>query len=172
MGFNNMSFNQFKKEVEQKKEQEQTQRELDNAIIILQRKRDNYAKQAKEALRSGNTSLYNTTVALLKNSIFHLKQAQDMAANYAMAKDMLEMQNLNRKFVKSLDSVMKKVYESCKAIHVSNTEKAFTKALFQQNLYKKAYAKTLDASKVDIGEVITSVNKNPKRLIEDEGMEL
>ena len=73
--FGNSGFNKFKKELEEKKEQEKTQRELNNAIITLTRKRDNYANQAKEALRSGNTSQYNAMVALLKNSIFYLKQA-------------------------------------------------------------------------------------------------
>ena len=89
-----LSFNQFKKELEEKKEQEKTMRELNNAIATLTKKRDNYAKQAKEALRSGNTSQYTAMVALLKNSIFYLKQAQDMAANYTIARDMCEMQNL------------------------------------------------------------------------------
>ena len=56
MGFNldHLKFNQFKKEIEQKKEQEKVLRELNNAVATLEKKRDSYAQQAKEALRSGN----------------------------------------------------------------------------------------------------------------------
>ena len=153
----NKAFNQFKKDLEAKKEQEKTQRELNNAIITLTRKRDNYAKQAKEALRSGNTSQYNAMVALLKNSIFYLKQAQDMAANYTMAKDMCEMQSLNKKFVHSLDSIMKKVQESCKAIQISNTEKSFAKALDQQTKTSLELQRVLETNNIMFANSVNEV---------------
>ncbi len=154
----NKAFNQFKKELEEKKEQEKTQRELNNAIVTLTRKRDNYAKQAKEALRSGNTSQYNAMVALLKNSIFYLKQAQDMAANYTMAKDMCEMQSLNKRFVKSLDSIMKRVQESCKAIQISNTEKSFAKALDQQTKTSLELQRVLETNNIMFANSVSEVS--------------
>ena len=77
-----MNFRDYKKEMQQKKEQEETLREIKGAMRILEKKRDNYTKEAKEALRVGNTAKYNAMVALLKNAIFNIKQAQDMEANF------------------------------------------------------------------------------------------
>lgn len=167
-----LSFNQFKKELEEKKEQEKTMRELNNAIATLTKKRDNYAKQAKEALRSGNTSQYTAMVALLKNSIFYLKQAQDMAANYTIARDMCEMQNLNKRFVKSLDSIMKRVYDASKAIRVSNTEKNFMKALYQQNQTSVELQRVLQANNIAFASSVDQISdiddKEIKALLQDE----
>lgn len=167
-----LSFNQFKKELEEKKEQEKTMRELNNAIATLTKKRDNYAKQAKEALRSGNTSQYNAMVALLKNSIFYLKQAQDMAANYTIARDMCEMQNLNKRFVKSLDSIMKRVYDASKAIRLSNTEKNFMKALYQQNQTSVELQRVLQANNIAFASSVDQISdiddKEIKALLQDE----
>lgn len=127
------SFKDFKKQLKLKKEQEQTLRDLNGAVSVLTKKRDDYAEKAKDALRKGNDGQYKAMVALLKNAMFNLAQAQDMVTNYTIAKDMCEMQQLNKKFVKSLDGVMKNVYKTCKAIKVSNSEKTFMKALYRQN---------------------------------------
>lgn len=127
------SFKDFKKQLKLKKEQEQTLRDLNGAVAVLTKKRDDYAEKAKDALRKGNDGQYKAMVALLKNAMFNLAQAQDMVTNYTIAKDMCEMQQLNKKFVKSLDGVMKNVYKTCKAIKVSNSEKTFMKALYRQN---------------------------------------
>ena len=160
MGFNldHLKFNQFKKEIEQKKEQEKVLRELNNAVATLEKKRDSYAQQAKEALRSGNSSRYQAMTALLKNSIFYLKQAQDMQANYIMAKDMCEMQMLSKKFVRSLDSIMKKVYDTCKAIRVSDTEKNFTKALYQQSKTSLELQQVLDANNIAFASSVSEIS--------------
>ena len=167
-----ISFNQFKKELEEKKEQEKTMRELNNAIATLTKKRDNYAQQAKAALRSGNTSQYNAMVALLKNSIFYLKQAQDMAANYTIARDMCEMQSLNKRFVKSLDSIMKRVYDASKAIRVSNTEKNFMKALYQQNETSMELQRVLQANNIAFASSVDKISdvddKEIRSLLQDE----
>ena len=128
------SYRDFKKQLEMKKEQTETLRMLNGAVSTLSKKRDSYIEQAKTAKRLGNMSQYNAMVALLKNAIFNLAQAQDMVANFTIAKDMCEMQQINKKFVKSLDSVMKNVHKTCKAINVSSSEKTFMKALCQQNV--------------------------------------
>ena len=141
-----MNFKDFKKELQRKKEQEETMRELNSAIATLTSKRDGYAKSAKEALKNGNTSQYNAMVALLKNAVFNLKQAQDMVANFTIARDMCEMQNLNKRFVKSLNSVMDDVYKTCKAIHVSNSEKTFMKALYLQSQTSAELQQALQAN--------------------------
>lgn len=123
-------------------------RELNSAIATLTAKRDGYAKSAKEALKSGNTSQYNAMVALLKNAVFNLKQAQDMVANFTIARDMCEMQNLNKRFVKSLNSVMDNVYKTCKAIHVSTSEKTFMKALYLQSQTSAELQQALQANNI------------------------
>lgn len=128
------SYRDFKKQLEMKKEQAETLRMLNGAVSTLTKKRDSYIEQAKTAKRMGNMSQYNAMVALLKNAMFNLAQAQDMVANFTIAKDMCEMQQINKKFVKSLDSVMKNVHKTCKAINVSSSEKTFMKALCQQNV--------------------------------------
>lgn len=129
-----MGFRDFKRQMKAQREQEETMRALNGAIVTLTRKRDDYAAKAKEALKKGNESQYRAMVALLKNAMFNLAQAEDMIANFTIARDMCEMQQLNKKFVHSLDNVMKNVYKTCKAIHVSNSEKTFMKALYQQNV--------------------------------------
>ncbi len=128
------NYRDFKKQLEMKKEQTETLRMLNGAVSTLSKKRDSYIEQAKTAKRLGNMSQYNAMVALLKNAMFNLAQAQDMVANFTIAKDMCEMQQINKKFVKSLDSVMKNVHKTCKAINVSSSEKTFMKALCQQNV--------------------------------------
>ncbi|MBQ8429645.1 MAG: ATP-binding protein [Clostridia bacterium] len=153
-----MSFRDFKKELQRKREQEETMRELNSAIITLTKKRDNYTKQAKDALRAGNTSQYNAMVALLKNAVFNLKQAQDMVANFTIARDMCEMQNLNKKFVKSLNSVMNNVYKTCKAIHVSTSEKTFMKALYQQNQTSMELQQALQSNNMTFASSVATIS--------------
>ena len=167
-----MNFKQFKKELEEKREQEKTMQELKSAIMTLTKKRDDYAERAKAALKSGNASQYNAMVALLKNSIFYLKQAQDMEANYIMARDMCDMQNLSKRFVRSLDSIMKKVQNTCKAIHVSNTEKTFVKALHQQSETCTELQKALEANNIafacSVNQMSDIDDDEIKALIQDE----
>jgi AAA+ superfamily predicted ATPase len=152
------SFKEFKKEIERKKEQEATMRELNSAIVTLTKKRDSYAQQAKDALKAGNKAQYNAMVALLKNSIFNLKQAQDMVANFTIARDMCEMQTLNKHFVKSLNSVMDNVYKTCKAIHVSNSEKAFMKALYLQNQTSAELQQALQANNMTFASTVNTMS--------------
>ncbi|MBR2337158.1 MAG: AAA family ATPase [Clostridia bacterium] len=167
-----MGFRDFKKELERKREQEETMRELNSAISTLTRKRDSYTKQAKEALKSGNTSQYNAMVALLRHAIFNLKQAQDMVANFTIARDMCEMQHLNKKFVKSLNSVMNNVYKTCKAIHVSTSEKTFMKALYQQNQTSLELQQALQANNMTFASSVASLSDigddEIKNLLSDE----
>ena len=152
------SFKEFKKEIERKREQEETMKELNSAIATLTRKRDQYAASAKEALKAGNQSQYNAMVALLKNAIFNLKQAQDMVANFTIARDMMEMQTLNKHFVKSLNSVMEQVYKTCKAIHVSTSEKTFMKALYQQNLTSAELRDALQANNMTFASSVNTLS--------------
>lgn len=153
-----MNFKSFKKEIERKREQEETMRELNSAITTLTRKRDKYAQEAKMALKTGNTSQYNAMIALLKNAIFNLKQAQDMVANFTIARDMCEMQTLNKHFVKSLNTVMNDVYKTCKAIHVSTSEKAFMKALYQQSQTSAELQQALQANNVTFASSVNSLS--------------
>ena len=166
-----MNFRDYKKEMQQKKEQEETLREIKGAMRILEKKRDNYTKEAKEALRVGNTAKYNAMVALLKNAIFNIKQAQDMEANFLIARDMCEMQHFNKKFVKSLNSVMKNVYKTSKAIHVSQSEKTFMKALYQQNQTSMELQQALQSNNITFANSVNTMSditdEEVKTLLED-----
>ena len=82
------SYRDFKKQLEMKREQAETLRMLNNAVSTLTKKRDSYIEQAKTAKRMGNMAQYNAMVALLKNAMVNLAQAQDMVANFTIAKDM------------------------------------------------------------------------------------
>ena len=86
-------------------------RELKGAMKTLENKRETYKKEAQAAMKNGNTSRMNVMIALMKQAMFNLKLTQDMEANFILANDMLEMQSMNKRFVKSLDSVMKNVYK-------------------------------------------------------------
>lgn len=152
------SFREFKKQLEMKREQEETLRTLNGAVSTLSRKRDSYIEQAKTAKRLGNDSQYRAMVALLKNAMFNLAQAQDMVANFTIAKDMCEMQQLNKKFVKSLDSVMKNVYKTCKAINVSSSEKTFMKALYQQNITSMQLQQALKDNNTAFSSSVNSIS--------------
>ena len=166
-----MNFRDYKKEMQQKREQEETLREIKGAMRTLEKKRDYYTKEAKEALRVGNNAKYSAMVALLKNAIFNIKQAQDMEANFLIARDMCEMQHFNKKFVKSLNSVMKNVYKTSKAIHVSQSEKTFMKALYQQNQTSMELQQALQSNNITFANSVNTMSdisdEEVKSLLED-----
>ena len=168
----NNGFDEYKKRMEEELEQKKTAQELERAIATLTKKKEKYAAEAKAALRSCNQSQYMAMVALLKNSIFHLKQAQDMAANYTMAKELSQMQNLNQRFVRSLDSILKKVQNSYKAINLSSTEKSFAKALSQQSETATELQKMLKVNNImfasSVNEMSDITDDEIKSLLEDE----
>ena len=133
MSYQVKSYKDFKKILKVKQEQEQTFRELDNSVNSLRRRRDEYAEKAKNALKSGDQSQYRSSVALLKNAMFNLAQMEEMRTNFTYARDMLEMQQMNKKFVKTFTSVMDNVYKTCKSVRVGNVSKLFSKAVFKGN---------------------------------------
>lgn len=141
-----MNFREFKKEVARKQAEDETKRELTNAITALTRKRDTYTKEAKDALREGNTSLYKAKVAALKFALFNLKQAQDMHANLMIAIDMREMQGLSKKFVKSLDSIMESVCKTCKSINLEKSQNISQQAIFQNEKTSRALQQVLESN--------------------------
>lgn len=147
-------FKEYKKQIEEKKQREQTLRELNGVVATLTKKQDEYAKKAEDALRRGNDSQYRAMVVLFKNAMFNLAQAQDMLANYTIAKDMCEMQQFNRKFVKSFDGIMKKIFKTCSAIKLSRSEKNFTKALSMQQRTSLELSETLKRNGAAISESV------------------
>jgi len=128
-----MSYRKFKKELNQKREEQGVMNSLNNTLSKLEKKRDDYAEKAKDELKKGNKSQYSAYVALLKNAMFNIAQTRDMIANYTIAVDLREMQNLNSSFLKSLNSIMKDVYKTSKSMHISASQKLFNKALYKQN---------------------------------------
>ena len=128
-----MNFKSFEKNVKKQREQQRVIDRLNGQIRALEKRRDDYAERAKNELKKGNKSQYDAMVALLKYSIFNLSQAQNMLANFTIAKEMSEMQNLNKNFTKALNSVIKDVIKVSEKVDAGKTQKLFDKAVFMSN---------------------------------------
>ena len=152
------NFKDYKKALQEKKEREETLRELKGAMKSLESKRENYKKEAQLAMKNGNTSRMNVMIALMKQAMFNLKVTQDMEANYILATDMLEMQSMNKRFVKSLDSIMKNVYKTCKAIHVQSSEKNFSKALYMQTQTSAELKQALESNNMMFANSVSTLS--------------
>ncbi len=153
-----MSFRSFKKELEKKKERQEVTNSLNLSIKKLEAKRNEYAEKAKNELKKGNSSQYSAYVALLKNTMFNLSQAKDMLANYTIANDLLEMQNLNQRFVRAINSVMKDVYKISNNINVASSQKLFNKALFKQNYTSVELQKLLKDNNMAFANTVNTVS--------------
>lgn len=153
-----MGFNSFKKDLEAKKAQAQTINELETAKRTLSKKRDVYLEEAKAAYKNKNELEYKSKVALLKNVMFNLAQTQEMLTNFTIAKDIYEMQKLNKNFVKSFDSVMKKVNATCKHINVSKSQKTFTKGLYKSSTVNMELKQMLQENNVAFSSVVNSIS--------------
>ena len=128
-----MNFRSFEKNIKKQREQQRVIDSLNSQIRALEKRRDEYAEKAKNELKKGNMPQYNAMVALLKYSIFNLSQAQNMLANFTIAKEMSEMQNLNKSFTKALDSVIKDVIKVSEKVNAGKTQQLFDKAVFLSN---------------------------------------
>lgn len=128
-----MGYRSYMKELERKREEQRTMNTLNNTLKTLEKKRDDYAKRAKDALRCGNQKEYSVYVSLLKNAMFNVSQTRDMIANFTIAMDARDMQSVSRNFVKSMNNVMRSVNSLSKSIHTASSQKLFTKALDRQN---------------------------------------
>lgn len=128
-----MDFRSFEKNLKKQREQQKVIDRLNGQIRTLEKRRDEYAEKAKNELKKGNMPQYNAMVALLKYSIFNLSQAQNMLANFTIAKEMSEMQNLNKSFTKALNSVIKDVIKVSEKVDAEKSQKLFDKAVFLSN---------------------------------------
>lgn len=128
-----MNFKSFEKNVKKQREQQRVIDRLNGQIRALEKRRDDYAERAKNELKKGNKPQYDAMVALLKYSIFNLSQAQNMLANFTIAKEMSDMQNLNKNFTKALNSVIKDVIKVSEKVDAGKTQKLFDKAVFMSN---------------------------------------
>ena len=128
-----MNFKSFEKNVKKQREQQRVIDRLNGQIRALEKRRDDYAETAKNELKKDNKPQYDAMVALLKYSIFNLSQAQNMLANFTIAKEMSEMQNLNKNFTKALNSVIKDVIKVSEKVDAGKTQKLFDKAVFMSN---------------------------------------
>lgn len=128
-----MDFRSFEKNLKKQREQQKVIDRLNGQIRTLEKRRDEYAEKAKNELKKGNMPQYNAMVALLKYSIFNLSQAQNMLANFTIAKEMSEMQNLNKSFTKALNSVIKDVIKLSEKVDAEKSQKLFDKAVFLSN---------------------------------------
>ena len=128
-----MDFRSFENKLKKQREQQKVIDRLNGQIRTLEKRRDEYAEKAKNELKKGNMPQYNAMVALLKYSIFNLSQAQNMLANFTIAKEMSEMQNLNKSFTKALNSVIKDVIKVSEKVDAEKSQKLFDKAVFLSN---------------------------------------
>ena len=127
-----MSFNQYRKQIKKKREEVKTISLLKNAVANWTKRKEEYANNAKEALKNGNESQARMQIALLRNAMVGLAQAQDMHANYSAARDMREMQKLSAHFVRSLNSVMKEVARLSQSVNFEHSQKLFKKSVLAQ----------------------------------------
>lgn len=128
-----MSYRDYKKQLERKREEQHTINLLNNTLYGLEKKRDEYAGKAKAALKNGNREQCNVYISLMKNAMFNIAQTRDMIANFTIAIDAREMQSISHGFIKALNHVMKEVYKSSRSIRVASSQKLFVKALYKQN---------------------------------------
>ena len=127
-----MSFSRYQKEIKKKREEARTISLLKNAVANWTKRKDEYTANAKDALKKGNESQARMQIALLRNAMVGLAQAQDMHANYIAARDMREMQKLSAHFVRSLNSVMKDVARLSKSVNFEYSQKLFKKSVSAQ----------------------------------------
>ncbi len=173
-----MNFKSFEKNIKKQREQQRVIDRLNVQIRALEKRRDEYAEKAKNELKKGNMPQYNAMVALLKYSIFNLSQAQNMLANFTIAKEMSEMQNLNKSFTKALNSVIKDVIRVSEKVDAGKTQELFDKAVFLSNRTSAELRDVLksnnatfvdgmnDISDVSDADIATVLGENAK---EDEG---
>ena len=128
-----MSYRDYKKQLERKREEQHTINLLNNTLYGLEKKRDEYAGKAKAALKNGNREQCNVYISLMKNAMFNIAQTRDMIANFTIAIDAREMQSISHGFIKALNHVMKEIYNSSRSIRVASSQKLFVKALYKQN---------------------------------------
>lgn len=126
-------FKHFLKNIEKQKKEQKVIDELKAQIRILEKRRDNYAEEAKKYLKQGKKEMYAAQVALMKYAIYNINLTESMLANYTIAKEMADMQNISKAFSKSIKSVLKDVVKVADSINVAKNEKLFNKALQKSN---------------------------------------
>ncbi len=153
-----MSFRSYQKEINKKREQDMVLRSLENIESVFKKRKDDYAKMAMDALKEGNKSQYIAYVSLLKNAMFNLAQAQDMTANFIIARDLRNMMSVNKNFVNSINRVMKDVYKISKSIKVEASRKIFDKALVKQGYTATQLKQLLEDNSVSFQSSVNSLS--------------
>lgn len=153
-----MNFKDYKKDLMKKAERAKVENEINNAIYALTKKRDQYIEKARDAYKSGNKSMYAAYVSLLKNAIFNLNQTQDLQANYTIANDLLEMQQLNKKALKTMTGIMKDVYKTCSKINIKESEAVFNKALSKQTDTSMQLKEVLKNNQISFSSSVSQIS--------------
>ncbi len=152
------SFRKWKKNNDRKREREKLFQSLQSTEKMLARRRDEYAEKAKNALKEGNRAQYAAYVALLKNAMFNLAQAQDMTANFIIARDTAEMQEISGRFVKAVDGMMKDAYKTSRSINIARSQKVFAKALDKQSYTAKSLQKLLESNNIAFSSTVAELS--------------
>ena len=153
-----MSFRQFEKEMKKKREEAKTVSMLQNAVTAWTKRKETYTNAAKEALRKGDEAQANMQIALLRNAMVGLAQAQDMLTNYLAARDMREMQSLSARFVRSLNSVMKDVARLSGSVNFEQSQKIFKKSVTAQGDAARALRELLEQNGQAFSDSVSSLS--------------
>ena len=154
-----MSFRQFEKEMKRKREEQQTLTALQNAVAAWTKRKDEYTASAKDALKKGNEAQSRMYIALLRNAMVGLAQAQDMYTNFIAARDMREMQTLSARFVRSLNSVMKDVGKISRSVDFAGAQKIFKKSVTTQGEAARALRTLLEENGQAFADTVSSLSE-------------
>ncbi len=174
-----MSFRKFKREIEQKKKDAETQKKEKEVLEAFDRmlnecsvRYKEYVEDAKRAMKAGDQTAYSCAVSLIKNIIFQKAQAADMKANYQMARDLRDMGMLRKEGVKAIASAMKDVEKVSGKIDTKLLEKNFLRGAFASGEVGEELQKVLSSNGMAFSDQLERVSKmddaDIRRIIEGE----
>lgn len=152
-------FKSFLKNIEKQQKDQKVVDQLKSQIRILEKRRDGYAEEAKKYLKQGKKEMYAAQVALMKYAIYNINLTESMLANYTIAKEMSDMQNISKAFTKSIKSVLKDVVKVADSINVAKNEKLFNKALAKSNQTSLELRDCLKNNNLSFSDSVNSVSE-------------
>ena len=153
-----MSFRDYKKEIERKKEENRTLEMLEQTVSTFSKRKEEYIASAKDALRRGDQSAYESASVLLKNIMFQIAQTQDMITNFKTARDMRELNALSSQFTRSMDKIMLSLNQSRKQIHFKKTKNGVQKALYNQSKTAQELRDLLSTNGIAFAQTVRTVS--------------
>ena len=153
-----MSFRDYKKEIERKKEENRTLEMLEQTVSTFSKRKEEYIASAKDALRRGDHSAYESASVLLKNIMFQIAQTQDMITDFKTARDMRELNALSSQFTRSMDKIMLSLNQSRKQINFKKTKNGVQKALYNQSETAQELRDLLSSNGIAFAQTVRTVS--------------